>query len=53
MDGRRQESKTGWLVSRKREGEKKKKREGGMFAYWIVVNYLVSDYMHSKVFQLT
>lgn len=26
VDGRRQESKTGWLVSRKREGEQKKKR---------------------------
>lgn len=48
MNGRRQESKTGWLVSRKREGEQKK--EGGMFAYWIVVNYLVSDYMHFKFF---
>lgn len=49
VNGRRQESKTGYLVSRKREGEQKK-REGGMFAYWVVVNYLVSDYMHFKFF---
>lgn len=52
VNGRRQESKTGWLVSRKKEGEQEK-REGGMFAYRIAVNYLVSDYIHIKFFYLT
>lgn len=51
VNGRRQESKTGWLVSRKK-GEQKK-REGGMFANWIAVNYLVSDYIHFKFFCFT
>jgi len=37
----------GLLAEKEREA---KKREGGMFAYWIVVNYLVSDYMHFKFF---
>lgn len=38
----------GLLAEKEKES---KKREGGMFAYQIAVNYLVSDYMHFKFFQ--
>lgn len=43
--------KLGGLLGEKKEGEQKK--EGGMFASRIAVNYLVSDYMHFKFFYLT
>lgn len=41
--------KLGGLLAEK-EKERKKKIEGGTFAYRIAVNYLVSDYMHFKFF---
>lgn len=41
----------GLLAEKKRES--KKKKEGGMFAYRIAVNYFVSDYIHIKFFYLT
>lgn len=41
--------KPGGLLAEK-ERESKKKGEGGMFAYRIVVNYFVSDYMRFKFF---
>lgn len=40
----------GLLAEKKRE---RKKKKGGMFAYWIAVNYLVSDYINFKFFYLT
>lgn len=47
MGGGKKVKLSGLLAEKERES---KKKEGGMFAYQIVVNYLVSDCMHFKFF---